>query len=112
MTKEGVLAAFESDIQKGDPRMGDQTIEDIKKTAKTLIISDRVGVTEALRHWLNLRDWGLTPTALSVITSLRIPELKPDLESLRVNMESGRTLHPYLIYLVDLAIKAISEENT
>jgi hypothetical protein len=31
MTKEDVLAAFELDIQKGDPRTGEMTIEDIKK---------------------------------------------------------------------------------
>jgi len=48
MTKEEVLAAFESDIQMGDPRMGDSTIEDIKKTAKRLITKDRAGVIEAL----------------------------------------------------------------
>jgi hypothetical protein len=111
VTKEGVLAEFELDINNGDPRMGDQTIEDIKNTAKTLIIKDRGGVIEALRYWLNLRDWGLTPIALNVITAVRIPELKPDLESLKVDIESGKALRPYLVYLVDLALKSTRENQ-
>lgn len=49
MTKEEVLAAFERDIQRGDPRMGESITEDLKKTARILIIKDRDGVIEALR---------------------------------------------------------------
>jgi hypothetical protein len=110
MTKEEVLAAFELDIQKGDPRMGDSTIEDIKKTAKTLIIKDRSGVIEALRYWLRLRDSGLTMTAVSIIADIYIPELKPDLECLRADIESGKVFHPSYNYLVDLALKNINEK--
>jgi hypothetical protein len=91
--------------------MGDQTIEDIKQTAKTLINNDRIAVIEALRYWLNLRDWGLTPTALNVITSIRIPELKSDLQCLRVDIESGKALNPYIIYLVDMALKSIDQDR-
>jgi hypothetical protein len=111
MPKEDVLAAFELDIQKGNPRTGDSTIEDIKKTAKTLIIKDRAGVIEALRYWLRLRHRGLTPTALSVIIAVKIPELKPDLECLKADIESGKALHPSYLDLVGLALKAISEKQ-
>lgn len=111
MTKEEVLDAFETDIQRGDPRMGDLTIDVITKTAKTLIIQDRSGVIEALRYWLSLRDIGLTATALHVIIDVYIPELKPDLESLRAEIESGKALHPSYIDLVDLALKNINEKH-
>jgi hypothetical protein len=85
------------------------TIQDITKTAKTLIIKDQAGVIEAPRYWLSLRHNGLTPTALSVISAVKIPELKPDLECLKADIESGKALHPSYLDLVDLALKAISE---
>ena len=88
--------------------MGDSTIEDIKKTAKTLITKDRAGVIEVLRYWLRLRDIGLTITALAVILYVYIPELKPDVECLRVDIESGKVFHPSYLDLVDKALKAIS----
>ena len=110
MTKEEVLAAFEMDIQKGDIRMGESTTEDIKKTAKTLISKDRSGVIEALRYWLRLRDIGLTMTAVGVIANVYIPELKPDLECLRADIETGKVFHPSYNYLIDLALKNINEK--
>ena len=111
MTKEEVLAAFELDIQKGDPRMGESTTEDIKKTAQKLIIQDRDGVIEALRYWLSLRDKGLPMVAVYVIADVYIPELKPDLERLRAEIESGKEVfHPSYNYWVDRALKAISDK--
>jgi len=111
MTKEEVLAALELDIQKGEPRMGDSTTEDIKKTVKTLIVKDRDGVIEALRYWLGLRDIGLTITALCVIAENYIPELKPDLECLRAEIESGKVFHPSHNYWIDLALRNINRKT-
>lgn len=110
MTKEQVLAAFERDIQNGDPKMGDSTTEDIKKTAKILVTKDRVGVIEALRYWLNLRDIGLTVTAVAVIANIYIPELKPDLERLKSDIESGKVFHPSYLDFIDFTLKNISEK--
>jgi hypothetical protein len=110
MTKESVLAAFELDIQRGDPKVGESTTQDIKKTAKALITKDRSGVIEALRYWLNLRDTGLTVTALNVIADIKdVRELKPDLECLKADIESGKVFHLSYNYWVDRALKAISE---
>jgi hypothetical protein len=109
MTREEVLTAFEMDIQNGDPKMGESTTEDIKKTAKTLITKDRTGVIGALRYWLSLRDSGLTMTAVGIIVDVYIPELKPDLECLRADIKTGKIFHPSYNYLVDLALKNINE---
>jgi hypothetical protein len=110
MTKEDVLAAFERDIQRGDPKVGESTTQDIKKTAKKLITEDRSGVIEALRYWLNLRHIGLTATALAVIADMKnIPELKPDVECLKAEIESGKVFHTSYLDLVELALKKISE---
>jgi hypothetical protein len=106
MTKKEVLAAFEMDIQNGDPRMGESTTEDIKKTAQKLIIQDRNGVIETLRYWLSLRDNGFTMVAVSVIIHSYIPELV----ILREDIASGKVFHPSYNYLVDMAMKNISEK--
>lgn len=109
MTKEEVLAAFEKDIQRGDPRMGESITEDLKKTARILIIKDRDGVIEALRCYLNSREHGLTLTAVSIIIAVKPQELKPDLEYLQAEIESGKVFNPSFNYLVNLALKNISE---
>jgi hypothetical protein len=108
MTKEEVLAAFDLDIQRMDIRQGELTTEDIKKTAKKLIIKDRAGVIEALRCWLLLRDRGLMVTAVAVLAYVYIPELKPDLECLKSEIVTGKVFHPSYLDLVDLALKNIS----
>ncbi len=110
MTKEEVLVAFEADIRRMDIRQGELTTEDIKKTANTLISKDRTGVIEALRYWLQLRESGPTVTACIVIADINIPELKPDLECLKAEIESGKTFHPSYLYWVDSALKNINEK--
>jgi hypothetical protein len=42
-------------------------------------------------------------------SAVKIPELKLDLECLKADMKLGRALDPFYIYLVDLALKATSE---
>ena len=93
MTKEDVLAQFDLDIQRMEPKMGESTTEDLKKTVKRLIINDRLGVIEALRYWLRLRDVGLTLTAVILIWDAVIPELKPDVICLKKEIESGKILY-------------------
>ena len=101
MTKEEVLAVFELDIQREDPRMSESTTQDIINTAKRLIIKDRSGVIDTLRYWLHLRDERSPLTAVYVIANVYIPELKPDLEYLKEEIESGKEVfHPsYNIWL-------------
>jgi len=108
MTKEDVLAQFDLDIQRMEPKMGESTTEDLKKTVKRLIINDRLGVIEALRYWLRLRDVGLTLTAVILIWDAVIPELKPDVICLKKEIESGKIFHSSYLYLVDKALEVIS----
>lgn len=106
-----MLAAFELDIQREDPRMSESTTEDIIKTAKKMITKDRDGVIEALRYWLNLRDDRHPLTAVYVIADVYIPELKPDLECLRAEIESGKEVfHHSYNFWVDRALKNINEK--
>lgn len=88
--------------------MGESTTQDIKRTAKALSLQDRPGIVEALRYWLNLRHEGLTMVAVSVIGDTHIPELKPDIERLKADIQSGKVFHPSYNHLVDLALKAIT----
>ena len=110
MSKEEVLAEFEIDVKEYEnEKMAGLFDQSIKSRTKRLIASDRSGVLEALRYWLRLRDSGLTVTALIVIADVNIPELKPDLECLRKDIESGKVFLPYYNSWVDRALKVISE---
>jgi hypothetical protein len=111
MSKEEVLAAFELDIQRVAPRMSESTTEDIIKTAKKLIIKDRDGVIEALRYWLRFRDDRHPLTAVYIIADVYIPELKPDLERLREEIESGKEVfHSSYNCWVEKALKNVNEK--
>lgn len=110
MSKEEVLAEFDIDIKEyEDEKQAGLFDQSILNRVKRLIISDRPGVVEALRYWLRLRQRGLTVTALNVIADVNFPELKPDLECLKKDIESGKVFLPYYIYWVDRALKAINK---
>jgi hypothetical protein len=109
MSKEEVLAEFDRDItNQGYKPDGNIIYRIIFQHAAQLILTDRLGVIDALRYWLLLRDDPFTVFAINLIQDLVIKELKPDLEKLRNDIESRNTLLPYYNEWVDRALKAIS----
>jgi hypothetical protein len=107
VSKEQVLAAFNKEVKKGEPQVGETVAERIKITAKEMIVNDRAGVVGALRYWIKLRDQNLTQIALSVIAEVKTSELKPDLEKLKADVDSRKALNPNFVYLIDFAMNAI-----
>lgn len=96
MTKKDVLLEFETAALNPDAKYsGNEYEEYVLKRATRLILTDRKGVIEALQYWLQLRDDSETMIAVDLAGILVIPELKPDLEELRNEIEAGRVFYPY-----------------
>jgi hypothetical protein len=109
MSKEEVLAEFDIDLK--DPvslKDGEYLYEQILVRAKRTIINDRIGMVEVLRYWLSLRKALYTMMAVDLIKDLVISELKPELNILMEDIESGKVFLPYYKQWVDRALKAIS----
>jgi len=109
MSKEDGLKEFDIDLKEfGADKYGGPFRKSILSRTRRLIINDRLGVIEALRYWLRLGD-GITIIALIIITEVNIPELKPELDCLKKDIESGKAFLPDYSYLVNRALKVISE---
>jgi hypothetical protein len=111
MSKEEVLEELDALLNKYENDKDGMYVQHLLlDLTKELIIKDRPGVVGALRHWLNLREGGLTVAAMNLIADINIPELKPELECLRKEIESRKIFLPDYVYWVDRALKAISEK--
>jgi hypothetical protein len=109
MSKEEILAEF--DIDLNDPvsvKDGEYLYEHILVRAKRMVVNDRIGMVEVLRYWLSLRKDLYTMMAVDIIKDLVISELKPELNILKEDIESGKIFLPYYKQWVDRVLKAIS----
>lgn len=109
MPKDEVLAEFNIDF--ADPmseKSGEYLYDHVLRRAKRLIVEDYTGVIEVLRYWLSLRKEPHTMLAVRVARDLVVTELKPELENLRQDIESGKTFLPYYKRWVDQALAAIN----
>lgn len=109
MSMDEILAKFEIDFEKALPDKGGEYLyADINKRAKELIIIDRLGVIQTCKYWFSLRKEPYTMLAVSLVENLKIRELKPDLEALRKDIESGKAFLPYYNEWIEKALNAIN----
>jgi len=109
MSRDEVLAEFDIEFEKAvSDKGGEYLYADINKRAKRLILIDRPGVIAACKYWFSLRKEPHTMLAVDLAGNLKIRELKPELETLRKDIESGKAFLPYYNEWVDKALKAIS----
>jgi hypothetical protein len=88
MSKEEVLAKLNIDIENSkDDKGGEYFSIDVKKRLSRLIVSDRPGVVEALRYWLQLRQVDLTDIAVDLVRHFALRELKSELETLKKEVD-------------------------
>lgn len=59
-------------------------------------------------NWFSLGEEPYTMLAVDLVENLKIKELKPELETLKKDIESGKIFLPYYNEWVDKALKAIS----
>ena len=109
MSRDEVLEEFEIDFADPESKYsGNSLYERVLKRAKQLVPRDREGLIEACRYWLSMRKLPHTWIGTILAKDLVIRELKPDLENLREDIESGKVFKLHDIRWVDKAIAAIS----
>ena len=112
MSKEAVLTELETQLanpafQKDGNLLSDQLVS----SGRRLLESDRRGLVDALREWLEARDMTRTLQAVILVTDLPLGELRPLVAELREEVRAGKSLRPSTGYLFDLAVADPSREG-
>jgi hypothetical protein len=112
MSKESVLEEFQSVYADPESKDGGYLYLGLLDRAKRLVITDRIGVVEALRYWISLRDHRHTNHAAMLTGALALKELKPDLEKLREDIISRKAYLTKYTGWVDKELKKIKSSNS
>src|SRR5438105_7401724 len=112
VSKEAVLTELETQLanpafQKDGNLLSDQ----LASSGRRLLDSDRRGLVDALREWLEARDMTRTLQAVILVTDLHLGELRPLVAELREQVRAGKSLRPFTGYLFDLAVADSSQEE-
>ena len=108
MTKEEVLNQFATDFSDpGSEKSGEYLREHVLRRAERIVQSDRSGLVEAMRDWLQRRSLPHTLLAVAVAQEARLTELVPDLHSLRDDILASRFLRDTQEDLVDQALAVL-----
>ncbi len=86
---------------------GNILAELLYQRARRLLGSDRPGLVEALRDWLEKRDDVLSIQAVILVRDLRLTELRSLIGELREEVASGRALRPTSLCLFDKALASL-----
>lgn len=102
------MQQLENDL--GDPAFekdGNLLADQLRRRLKRLVQTDRAGVVEALREWLEAREMLRTIQAVVLVRDVGLVELLPLVRQLRQEVGEGRTLRPSVLYLFDAALDAV-----
>ncbi|MCO6455263.1 MAG: hypothetical protein J5I93_08175 [Pirellulaceae bacterium] len=96
MSKDDILAMLASDLNDpGSQKSGEYLEEHVLRQARSAVASDRVGLVEAMRQWLELRREPETMLAVSVAEETELQELAPDIDRLLAEVVAGQVFQPY-----------------
>jgi len=90
---------------------GNILAELLHQKARLLLQSDRAGLIEALREWLEARDDILSVQAALLIGDFQLAELRAELEHIRNEVAARQALRPSSMWLFDKALARIGEPD-
>ncbi len=108
MTKEDVLNQFATDFSDpGAEKSGEYLQDHVLRRAERIVQTDRPGLVEAMRDWLQRRSLPHTLLAVAVARETTLTELVPDLHSLRDDIRDGRAFRSEQAAWVDEALAVL-----
>ena len=108
MTKDDVLNQFATDFSDpGSETSGEYLQEHVLRRAERIAGENREGLVAAMRDWLQRRSAPHTLLAVAVAQQTGLTELVPDLQTLRGEIQDGRTMHAHEGTLVDRALETL-----
>ena len=111
MSKGDILELLETDMaDPGSFKSGEYLREHVLIHAGAALADDRKGLVEALREWLNFRTDPRTMLAVTVASKLSLKELKPDIETLKVEVMAGKFFPRFYLRNIQAALDMLGEK--
>jgi hypothetical protein len=102
MTIQDVLASIEATLSApGTDKSGEYLQELVTQRIRKALPADREAAIQALEIWLQSRTEPRTMVAAFIAGDLKLSELRPEIERLRIDIESGRAFYLYYLSNVD-----------
>ena len=113
MTKDRVLDRFEDEL--ADPayeKDGSLLADALRSLGHGFLKSDRSGLVEALRNWLEAREMTRTLQAARLTGDLDLVELEAVLTQLRAEVAAGNALRPSAKFVFDQALQKLGQPGS
>lgn len=108
MTKEDVLASFEvAWLNPATAKDGSVLADELERRAAVFVVSDRTGLVDAVRDWLESKNEVRVIHAVALIQEFRLVELLEPIKTVRASVVSGAFGHRSSIWLFDRAIESL-----
>ncbi len=90
---------------------GNVLADDLARRASWFVESDRASLITVVRDWLECRDELLTVQGTLLAGSVRLVELKDEVEDVRADVVAGRFLEPSSVWLFDRVIARLTDSR-
>lgn len=110
MSKEYVLAVLEGDINNpGSYKSGEYLEESVFRHSTEIIQTDRQGLVEALKEWIEAKEEPHTMLAVRIARRLRLMEMIPQIKDLRDEIARGGVFPKFYLRYIDEALNVLTE---
>ena len=86
---------------------GEQLYEHINKIAACYVVAERQKLVAALAEWLVLRSEPKTMIAVDIVGKQHLSELRPALENLLQDVQTGSVFMPFYARPIKIALAAL-----
>ncbi len=108
MSKAQVLSAFEEALELPEAaKSGNLLAEELRRRASAFVLTDRDGLIEAVRDWLDSGEEILTVQASVLAREFQLRELRGAIERVRNDVASGVFLKPSSTWLFDKTLDSL-----
>lgn len=112
METNEVLGLLENELfDPGGLKSGEYLEEHVRRRSASIVRSDRQGLIEALRYWIETRSEPRTMLAVSVAKDLGLVELTPDIRQLKKDIEHRGVFPAFYVREVVQALSALCDRQ-
>jgi hypothetical protein len=108
MSKDNILPILETAMNDpGSFKSGEYLEEHVLTDARKFLVSDRIGLVEALCEWVSLKSEPQTMLAISVAKELNLREMRQVIEDLRQEVSVGKVFPKFYLRDIDEALSIL-----
>jgi hypothetical protein len=108
MSKNNILPILETAMNDpGSFKSGEYLEEHILTDARKFLVSDRIGLIEALCEWISMKSEPQTMLAISIAKELNLREMRQAIVELRQEISIGKVFPKFYLRDIDEALSIL-----